>query len=163
MMKELDREASEKVGFIYIFQHEPTTSRDIAGGRTTLLKIGQTENVLRRQAELEHQCGAKLVRLRSYPAPAPSSPTGSSSPARTDLVPDLLRVERLIHHELGHRRRVISDCACGIVHREWFAVGDEGADRREVLGVVEKWVRWAERAQRKAARVKPEPVDPWTA
>lgn len=56
-----------------------------------------------------------------------------------------MRVERLIHLELGEQR-VVKKCeACGKEHREWFEVEASREGVKKVDEVVKRWVDWAER------------------
>jgi hypothetical protein len=55
-----------------------------------------------------------------------------------------MRVERLIHLELGSQR-VMKNCdACGKTHKEWFEVEASKEGVRRVDEVVRRWVDWAE-------------------
>jgi hypothetical protein len=57
-----------------------------------------------------------------------------------------MRVERLIHIELGSQR-VMKKCeACKKDHREWFGVDASREGVKAVDEVIKRWVSWAERA-----------------
>ncbi|KAI8941001.1 hypothetical protein NX059_002250 [Plenodomus lindquistii] len=131
-----------------------TTSKD-----TILLKIGRANNVHRRMNEWTRQCGYSLSLVRYYPyvpstTPSPT-PSPQTSPAQSRRhssaggvrkVPHAMRVERLIHLELGEQR-VVKKCeACGKEHREWFEVEASKEGVKKVDEVVKRWVEWAERA-----------------
>jgi hypothetical protein len=132
------------------------TSRGVGGGAdhkndTILLKIGRANNVTRRMNEWTRQCGYALSLVRFYPyvssaatpSPAPSpSRAGDSDGVRK--VPNVNRVERLIHLELG-AQRVLRKCeACGKEHREWFEVEANRDGVKMVDEVIKRWVEWAE-------------------
>lgn len=143
----------------------PQRSRQSLGDAkdTIFLKIGRANNVHRRMNEWQRQCGYNLSLVRYYPyVPSISSPTPSpqTSPAgarrqstsrrASDAalgvrkVPHAMRVERLIHLELGEQR-VMKDCeACGKTHKEWFEVEASKEGVRGVDEVVRRWVGWAE-------------------
>jgi hypothetical protein len=120
---------------------------------TIFLKIGRANNVHRRMNEWQRQCGYSLSLVRYYPyTPSTPSPTPSpkNSPNRrvSDLgrkVPNVNRVERLIHLELGEQRVVKSCEACGKMHKEWFEVEANKEGVKRVDEVVKRWVEWAER------------------
>ena len=59
-------------------------------------------------------------------------------------MPHAMRVERMIHLELG-AQRVIKQCeACGKSHKEWFEVEASREGIKKVDDVVKRWVEWAE-------------------
>jgi hypothetical protein len=121
---------------------------------TIFLKIGRANNVHRRMNEWTRQCGYNLSLVRYYPyvptsLPTPSPPGLSNAGRRVSegvrKVPHAMRVERLIHLELG-AQRVMKNCdACGKTHKEWFEVEASKAGVRRVDEVVRRWVEWAER------------------
>jgi hypothetical protein len=144
----------------------PDTSRRLSGDASDkdkssiFLKIGRANNVHRRMNEWTRQCGYSLSLVRYYPyVPSTSSPTpspqtspGHSRPSATNRrvsggvrkVPHAMRVERLIHLELGSQR-VMKNCdACGKTHKEWFEVEASKEGVRRVDEVVRRWVDWAE-------------------
>jgi hypothetical protein len=122
---------------------------------TIFLKIGRANNVYRRMNEWTRQCGYSLSLVRYYPYVPNSSSTPSSqrpsNPGRrmsegVRKVPHAMRVERLIHLELG-AQRVMKNCdACGKTHKEWFEVEASKEGVKRVDEVVKRWVEWAERA-----------------
>ncbi|KAF1935812.1 DUF1766-domain-containing protein [Clathrospora elynae] len=144
---------------------------DGAAKDTILLKIGRANNVHRRMNEWTRQCGYSLSLVRYYPyvpwtpslTPSPqtspasrrqsysnqsSRPSGPPRPNSDSVrkVPHAMRVERLVHLELG-AQRVIKQCdACGKSHKEWFEVEATKDGVKKVDEVVKRWVEWAERA-----------------
>jgi hypothetical protein len=67
----------------------------------------------------------------------PSTPT---SPLR---VPNVTRIERLIHIELSDKRAIKDKCSnCGREHREWFEIDATRQGLRSVDEVVRRWVGW---------------------
>jgi hypothetical protein len=138
---------------------------------TILLKIGRANNVHRRMNEWTRQCGYSLSLVRFYPyvstTPSPSpAPTPQASPGHSRRhshqnrpsdpvrrvsegvrkVPYAMRVERLIHIELGSQR-VMKKCeACRKEHREWFEVDASREGVKAIDEVVKRWVSWAERS-----------------
>jgi hypothetical protein len=143
----------------------------IVGRKTIMLKIGRANNVTRRMNEWQRQCGYALNLVRWYPYVS-STNTPSPSPKRTqqpssgslypDLprppisagrrssdavhkVPNVKRVERLIHLELVEKQVKRQCTACGKEHREWFEVEANQAGVKAVDETVRRWVGWAER------------------
>jgi len=135
----------------------PSTARQHSGDAkhnakdTIFLKIGRANNVHRRMNEWQRQCGYSLSLVRYYPyvpsTPTPSpapSPRRQSSSTGVRKVPHAMRVERLIHLELGSQR-VNKDCdSCGKTHKEWFEVEASKEGVKKVDEVVRRWVGWAE-------------------
>ncbi|TGZ84431.1 DUF1766-domain-containing protein [Ascodesmis nigricans] len=145
-----------------------------------LFKIGRAVNVQRRLHQWSTQCGYNLSLIRYYPhtsatSPAPklspgasssylsATPTGVASPDLSPggsplgrKVPNVNRVERLIHLELGAMpgaNPVVTCDGCGKQHKEWFELD---ASREGVLGVdavVKKWIAYAEGGPKEAQRV----------
>lgn len=60
-------------------------------------------------------------------------------------VPNVKRVERLIHLELAEKQVKRQCAACGKEHREWFEVEANQAGVKAVDETVRRWVGWAER------------------
>jgi hypothetical protein len=122
---------------------------------TIFLKIGRANNVHRRMNEWTRQCGYSLSLVRYYPyvptsslTPPPQRPSNAGRRVSEGVrkVPHAMRVERLIHLELG-AQRVMKNCdACGKTHKEWFEVEASKEGVRRVDEVVRRWVEWAERA-----------------
>jgi len=76
-----------------------------------------------------------------------SSTPSCEVPRTPRKVPNVHKVERLIHIEL-HGKRAVGDgkCgACGREHREWFEVEASRNGVRAVDEVVRRWVEWCER------------------
>lgn len=135
--------------------------------RTIQLKIGRANNVRRRMAEWQRQCGNNVSLVRFYPyIPSSAEPSPTSEPtlgaalypessraqhgrqrSESELVrkvPHAHRVERLVHIELAEQR-VKKDCqACGREHREWFEVDATEDGVKAVDETIRRWVRWAE-------------------
>lgn len=132
-----------------------------------LLKIGRANNVQRRMNEWRRQCGYDVTLIRFYPyvdthstspslAPSRnhSSDSASGSSSRPSLnsintprkVPNVHKVERMIHLELSEKRKDMGGkCStCGKEHREWFEIEGSRAGLREVDNLIKKWVRWSE-------------------
>jgi hypothetical protein len=139
-----------------------------AGMRTIMLKIGRANNVTRRMNEWQRQCGYALNLVRWYPyvsssnTPSPSPKRQSPGSLYPDLsrppltsgrrssdavhkVPNVKRVERLIHLELAENQVKRRCTACGKEHREWFEVEASQAGVKAVDETVRRWVGWAER------------------
>jgi hypothetical protein len=115
--------------------------------KTILLKIGRTQNVQRRLNQWSRQCGYNLSLIRYYPY-HPSLSSTSVDPSTTPRkVPNVHKVERLIHIELNSKQAPGSGkCgACGKEHREWFEVEARRASVKAVDEVVRRWVDWGER------------------
>lgn len=115
--------------------------------RTILLKIGRTQNVQRRLNEWTRQCGYNLSLIRYYPYHPSFTSTGVDVSATARKVPNVHKVERLIHIELSNKRALGSGKCdrCGKEHREWFEVEARRAGVKAVDEVVRRWVDWGER------------------
>jgi hypothetical protein len=120
--------------------------------KTILLKIGRAENVHRRLSQWAKQCSYNITLIRYYPY----TPTSRASPPRTSdilqrpspkKVPQVHRVERLVHVELAESRVTEpGPCgSCGREHREWFEVRASAEGLRTVDEIIRRWVTWAER------------------
>lgn len=70
----------------------------------------------------------------------------AAGPSTPRKVPNVHKVERLIHIELAGQRKGEGKCAsCGREHREWFEV-EAGRDAvRSVDEVIRRWADWNER------------------
>lgn len=113
-----------------------------------LLKIGRAENVHRRLVQWQKQCGYNLSLIRYYPYQPTSSSAGPpQTPTAPRKVPNVHKVERLIHIELASRRaRGGGKCkTCGREHKEWFEVDANRDGVKKVDETVRRWVDWAER------------------
>jgi hypothetical protein len=120
--------------------------------KTMLLKIGRAQNVQRRLNQWTRQCGYNLSLIRYYPYHPTASSTNVNEPPRTPRkVPNVNRVERLIHIELaGKRAQGSGKCgACGREHREWFEVDASRDGVKAVDAVIRRWVEWGEREARR--------------
>ncbi len=117
--------------------------------KTILLKIGRAANVQRRLNQWTRQCGYNLSLIRYYPYHSTTpSPTNVDDILRTPRkVPNVHKVERLIHIELNAKRfKGEGKCpACGRDHKEWFEVEAGREAVRGVDEVIRRWVDWAER------------------
>ncbi|KAL1958981.1 hypothetical protein VTO42DRAFT_3222 [Malbranchea cinnamomea] len=116
-------------------------TRKSTSGRSTntiTLKIGRAVNVSRR---LTQQCAHNLTLVRYYPY-SPSNP--DAPPPRK--VPNVHRLERLIHIELGDLRVKLEEpCElCGKRHQEYFEIEAEKENLRRVDECVRRWVRFSE-------------------
>jgi len=126
------------------FSASPSTENH----KTMLLKIGRAENVHRRLVQWQKQCGYNLSLIRYYPYQPTSSSTGPpQTPTAPRKVPNVHKVERLIHIELASRRaQGGGKCkTCGREHREWFEVDANRDGVKKVDETVRRWVDWAER------------------
>lgn len=117
------------------------------------LKIGRASNVHRRLGEWTRQCGkpVKLARFYPYVPGQYRLPNGSvASTSTQDMslhirkVPDVNRVERLIHIELASKRVRERCSACGKEHREIFETDATLEALKQIDAVVQRWVGWAE-------------------
>ncbi|KAB8297374.1 hypothetical protein EYC80_002719 [Monilinia laxa] len=116
--------------------------------KTMLLKIGRAENVFARMQQWKKQCGYNLALIRYYPYHHSSKPPSrtSSENEGPKKVPNVHKVERLIHIELMARRVNCGKCkACGKEHREWFEVDANREGVTMVDEVIKRWVDWAEK------------------
>ncbi|WEW56461.1 hypothetical protein PRK78_001905 [Emydomyces testavorans] len=108
---------------------------------TITLKIGRAVNVSRR---LTQQCAQNLTLVRYYPySPSSSSSSNARSPRKA---PNIHRLERLVHIELGDRRFKLQDpCGgCGKRHQEYFEIEVDTEQLRMVDECVRRWVRFSE-------------------
>ncbi|KHJ33384.1 hypothetical protein EV44_g1977 [Erysiphe necator] len=134
------------------FQHKiptDTNERSIGGSsnsnnhnnrkETILLKIGRAQNVYRRMNQWNKQCGYHLSLVRYYPY----QPSSSHQKLPT-TVPNVNKVERLIHIEIAHMRASFGKCGtCGKVHKEWFEVEASQSAVHAVDEVIKRWVDWS--------------------
>ncbi|KAI1943948.1 hypothetical protein LOZ66_000536 [Ophidiomyces ophidiicola] len=104
---------------------------------TITLKIGRAVNVSRR---LTQQCAQNLTLVRYYPY----SPPSSNVPPQK--APNVHRLERLIHIELGDRRFRLQDpCKqCGKRHQEFFEIEADREQLKMVDECVRRWVRFSQ-------------------
>ncbi|KAF8431506.1 meiotically up-regulated gene 113-domain-containing protein, partial [Terfezia claveryi] len=156
--------ASDTPGYIYIFALLPSSPNRPPAMPTSstidtndpasqiaprvLLKIGRTINVASRLNQHANQCNYEPTLIRYYPHP------DSKSVAKGDTVvhkvPNVNRIERLIHLELRDDPKVYPDelrhkCAvCGKIHKEWFSVEATEEGVKWVDGVVSRWIAWGE-------------------
>ncbi|CAD6456940.1 3f5cd977-7bff-4c03-b092-0b92e15d8c89-CDS [Sclerotinia trifoliorum] len=116
--------------------------------KTMLLKIGRAENVFARMQQWKKQCGYNLALIRYYPY-HDSSKQPSRNPSENDgpkKVPNVHKVERLIHIELMAKRVNCGKCkTCGKEHREWFEIDANRDGVTMVDEVIKRWVDWAEK------------------
>ncbi|KAF4635386.1 hypothetical protein G7Y89_g2716 [Cudoniella acicularis] len=156
----------DDVGFIYIFLSSCSTIKAYAWSsstsdvlntfasaapntlnkKTMLLKIGRAQNVQRRLNQWTRQCGYNLSLIRYYPYHS-TTPSANEPPRTPRKVPNVNRVEKLIHIELaGLRLQGDGKCgACGREHREWFEVDASREGVKAVDEVIRRWVDWVER------------------
>ncbi|THV51659.1 hypothetical protein BGAL_0103g00180 [Botrytis galanthina] len=116
--------------------------------KTMLLKIGRAENVFARMQQWKKQCGYNLSLIRYYPYHDSSKPPSRkvSENEGPQKVPNVHKVERLIHIELMARRVNCGKCkACGKEHREWFEIDANRDGVTMVDEVIKRWVDWAEK------------------
>ncbi|KAE8449116.1 hypothetical protein EG329_008499 [Mollisiaceae sp. DMI_Dod_QoI] len=129
-----------------------TTLPNTGNKKTILLKIGRAQNVQRRLNQWTRQCGYDLSLIRYYPyhPTTPSETDINKLPKTPRKVPNVHKVERLIHIEInGQRPQGDGKCkACGKEHREWFEVDASRDGVRAVDEVIRRWVDWAERDAR---------------
>ena len=107
-----------KSGYVYIF-----TRPDLPG----LVKIGVTTHTVEaRLRDIRRDC--------RFPLMVVDDP-------RQRIVPNVFRVEGLVHRELALLRKKERRCqGCGVGHEEWFEVGKE-----EALLKLECWRKWIEK------------------
>jgi hypothetical protein len=152
LLSELARPLSpqdREPGYIYVFHLTPSVPAaapptEPGPGSKILLKIGRASNVQRRLNEWSRQCGHTPSLLRYYPH-VPTPAQGSRAAAVPRRVPNIHRVERLIHVELGEKRVSRACDGCEKVHREWFEVDGTREALKSVDEVVRRWVDWGER------------------
>lgn len=116
--------------------------------KTMLLKIGRADNVFARMQQWKKQCGYNLALIRYYPYHNSSNPPSrqASESEGPKKVPNVHKVERLIHIELMARRVNCGKCkACGKEHREWFEVDATRDGVTMVDEVIKRWIDWAEK------------------
>ncbi|KAK6436143.1 hypothetical protein LTR95_007666 [Oleoguttula sp. CCFEE 5521] len=77
-----------------------------------------------------------------YPDLSRPSPRRGSSAVRK--VPQVKKVERLVHLELADRQVKQKCTVCGRDHKEWFSIAATEKGVRGVDEVVRRWVNWAE-------------------
>ncbi|TVY82899.1 hypothetical protein LSUE1_G005661 [Lachnellula suecica] len=124
------------------------TAPNIPNKKTMLLKIGRAQNVQRRLNQWTRQCGYNLSLIRYYPYHPTASSSNVNQPPRTPRkVPNVNRVERLIHIELaGKKLQGGGKCGvCGRGHREWFEVDASRDGVKAVDEVIRRWTDWGER------------------
>jgi hypothetical protein len=120
------------------FQTSANTPLPETERRMVFLKIGRAVNVHQRLNQWKKQCGYEISLLRSYPY-------ASKSKEQAKQVPNVVKVERLIHLHLElHGQRVSKQCRCGTEHKEWFEVEATAKAVREINEIVRRWVRWSE-------------------
>ncbi|KAF8430345.1 meiotically up-regulated gene 113-domain-containing protein, partial [Tirmania nivea] len=156
--------ASDTPGYIYIFALLPSSPNrpptmpalstidpnDPASqvAPRVLLKIGRTVNVASRLNQHANQCNYEPTLIRYYPHP--DSKSVAKGGAVVHKVPNVNRIERLIHLELRDNPKVFPDelrhkCAvCGKIHKEWFSVEATEEGVKWVDGVVSRWIAWGE-------------------
>ncbi|CAG8970758.1 hypothetical protein HYALB_00001543 [Hymenoscyphus albidus] len=122
---------------------------DTSSKKTMLLKIGRAQNVQKRLNEWTRQCGYNVSLIRYYPyhSSTPSANNADQPPKTPHKVPNVNKVERLIHIEIASKRlKGDGKCAaCGREHREWFEVDASREGVKEVDAVIRRWVEWSER------------------
>lgn len=105
-------------------------------------------NVASRLNQHANQCNYEPTLIRYYPHP--DSKSVAKGEAVVHKVPNVNRIERLIHLELRDDPKVYPDelrhkCAvCGKIHKEWFSVEATEEGVKWVDGVVSRWIAWGE-------------------
>jgi hypothetical protein len=125
-----------------------TTSSTDNEKKTILLKIGRAANVQRRLNQWTRQCGYNLSLIRYYPYHSTTlSESTNVTPTTPRKVPNVHKVERLIHIELNAKRsQSEGKCeSCGRDHREWFEVEAGREAVKTVDEVIRRWVDWSEK------------------
>ncbi|KAG9239260.1 meiotically up-regulated gene 113-domain-containing protein [Amylocarpus encephaloides] len=120
---------------------------DTSSKKTMLLKIGRAQNVQRRLNQWTRQCGYNVSLIRYYPYQS-GTPINENTPPRTpSKVPNVNKVERLIHLELADMKaKGDAKCStCGREHREWFEVDASRDGVKAVDEIIRRWVEWGER------------------
>ena len=109
-------QAKSRSGTLYMFRSEADHG---------FIKIGYTTQVLdTRLASIQEECGYTPIPIRQIRG-----------------VPNVERVEQLVHAELAQQRRRTTACLdkpkCNTVHKEWFETAESLA-----LKVMENFSRW---------------------
>lgn len=78
--------------------------------------------------------------ISQHGRPSPSRRVSSN----VRKVPNVKRVERLIHLELASLQAKQLCEACGREHREWFKVEASESGIRKIDSIVRRWVDWSE-------------------
>ncbi|KAI5806458.1 meiotically up-regulated gene 113-domain-containing protein [Peziza echinospora] len=152
--------ASDVPGYIYIFSltndspnrpgisesnsNDPNNSP--SANPRVLMKIGRAVNVQSRLRQHEKQCNYDLTLIRYYP----HIPSDDSLQVDVRKVPNVHRIERLIHLELQddakcYPQELKHKCnVCHKIHQEWFSIeaSDDGVRRLDEL--VSRWIEWGE-------------------
>lgn len=123
-----------------------STGSSSTNKKTMLLKIGRAQNVQRRLNQWTRQCGYNLSLIRYYPYQS-TSPSVAEAPRTPRRIPNVHKVERLIHLELGGIRvQGNGGCSsCGREHKEWFEVEASRDGVKAVDEVIRRWSDWGER------------------
>ena len=111
------KQQTSHMGWIYIYQIPNEVDK---------LKIGVTQDsVEHRVGSWTEQCGRQAQ--LAYP----------STESEREPVPNIYRLEALVHAELAASRLQVMDCSCKIRHNEWF---EEKLTHARM--VVVKWSNW---------------------
>jgi hypothetical protein len=105
---------AQKQGFVYLFW-----DKEYFG----MVKIGYTKDLTQRLESWNRQCGREHV-------------YHSSTECQVEI-PHAHRVEQLVHAELKDYRKRRQCEGCGVMHKEWFGVGQS-----HVVKVLRKWREW---------------------
>ena len=116
---------------------QPLTARELNPGYMYIYgttcefgykKIGVTENAVVKKRLRSSAAKCRIDAIPFY--------TEGDQPV---LVKHVYRLEKLVHTELKEMRHQITNCSCGVKHKEWFQVKDEHA-----IEVIRRWTAWLE-------------------
>jgi hypothetical protein len=133
----IQQRAQEEILQKRFFQTSANAAMPAAEDRSLFLKIGRAANVHQRMSQWQAQCGYSISLLRYYPH--------NAAEYSLKKVKYVGKVERLIHLNLEMLgKRIKKECRCGTEHKEWFEVGANPTEVREVDEIIRQWVAWSD-------------------